>query len=59
VPVGVAGDLRQVRDAQHLVVPGQAAQLIPDDRPEPTAHVRVDLVEHQHADSIAGGEDAL
>ena len=48
--VGVAGDLRQVRDAQHLMVRRELAELVADDRAEPAADVGVDLVEHQHAD---------
>jgi len=59
VAVGIAGDLRQVGDAQDLVVRCQSAELVADDRTKPAADVGVDLVEHQHADAVAGSQDAL
>src|SRR5262245_31629717 len=54
--IRIAGDLREVRDAQNLVPLGERAQLAADDRPKPPADVRVDLIEDQHADAIPAGE---
>src|SRR5688572_6494132 len=47
VSVGMSGDLREVRDAQHLVAPSERPQVAPDRVGAPTADPRIDLVEHQ------------
>src|SRR5689334_9645722 len=57
--VGVAGDLRQVRDAQDLMELGEAAEFAADDGAKTAADVGVDLVEDEDGDAVALGEDAL
>ena len=42
---GVTGDLRQVRDADHLVGLAQGRQLGAEHVAKPTAHIRVDFIE--------------
>ena len=49
VRVGEHRDLRQVRDAEHLVVPADVADLAADHLGDGAAHAGVDLVEDVEA----------
>src|SRR5581483_3360584 len=52
------GDLRQVRDAEHLARSGEAAQLLPDDFGDAPADADVDFVEDEGGNAPeAGGHD--
>ena len=57
--VGVGRDLRQVRDAQHLMTARQAPQRSPDRLGAAPADPRVDLVEDERGGRVGFGEDAL
>src|SRR4051812_47262884 len=59
VAVGITRYLRQVRDAQDLLMHGELAQFFADDRAKTAADVRVNLVEDQHADAVGLGEDSF
>ena len=52
-------DLRQMRDAQHLMARGQRTHLRPDRMRNFAPHVRVDLVEDEERDGILEREDRL
>ncbi len=55
--VGVDGDLRQVRHAEHLVLAGQAPEAPPHALRRAGADPRVDLVEDERGRGVGGGED--
>ncbi|OPZ07688.1 MAG: hypothetical protein BWZ10_02781 [candidate division BRC1 bacterium ADurb.BinA364] len=51
--------MRQVGDAYDLMAAGQFAQFFADDLRRLAADARVDFVEHQGRDAVAGGEQAF
>ena len=55
----MGGDLGQVRDDQHLVVPRERPQAPPDRIRGAAADPRVDLVEHERRRVVRRGEDLL
>ena len=55
----VAGDLRQMRDANDLVRPAQGRQLFTEHITQAAADVGVDLVEDERADLVVGGQHGL
>ena len=57
--VGMGRDLREVRDAQHLVAAGQRPQAAPDRVGAAPADARVHLVEHEGRRRVRLGEDLL
>src|SRR5690348_7135165 len=59
MPVGVDRDLRQVRDAQHLVTLGERAEFFADGRTKAAADVGVDFIEDENADAIALRQNAF
>src|SRR3990172_968114 len=59
VLMAVGGQLRQVGDAQHLVVARQAPQLLPHDAADAPADPLIDLVEDQSRRLVGASQDAL
>ena len=57
LPVGEGGDLRQMRDAEHLAALGQAAEPHAQRRRRHAADARVDLVEDERLDVVAEGHE--
>src|SRR3954452_12714745 len=55
VPLGERGDLRQVRDAEHLTAAPERAQLLADRARGVTADAGVALVEEERAGAAARG----
>ena len=58
VLIGIGGYLRQVGDDDHLIVPAQPGQPAADFDRRSSPHSRVDLVEHQRGDVLAGRTEA-
>ena len=59
VGVGMRGDLRQMRDAQHLVATRESPQAPTDRIGAPTTDARVDLVEDEDRRGVGLRHDAL
>ncbi len=56
VTVRHGGDLRQVRDADHLMVHRHLLELFADDFSEPSTHSRVHFIEEQRRDHTRASE---
>ena len=59
VRIRVRGDLRQMRDAEHLMIPAQRAKPLPQRRCIAAADASVDLVEHEQWRFVGRGQDDL
>jgi hypothetical protein len=59
VVVRARGELRQVRDGEHLVVRGHAAHRLADHQPHAAPDPGVDLVEHERGHAVEPREDGL
>lgn len=53
------GDLREVRDANHLVIDRKLGEFFPDSTGRFAAHIAVDLVKNKQRNPVMGGQNRL
>ena len=57
--IGAGGNLRQMSDAEHLMMPGELADFFGDGFSRLTADARIDLVENHCVDLVTASKETL